>query len=179
MRAAKPEALPFGWICPLAEPYLRGYRAKVECANGLRGFSFSLEHRRSAGARRDGTLGFFVGFLIKPGVFVHLKPAAPECLIFAFINPIGGSLHRAQVRDSKGTLRWTSGYIRWLTHRPPRFEFYETERTALIRHASMREWPAEKIQHFTRNFFIETLAWLVRSGLVRRWRELSVISAKE
>jgi hypothetical protein len=30
----------------------------------------------------------------------------------------------------------------------------------------MREWPPEKYQHFSGNFFIETLAWLVRSGLV-------------
>ncbi|MGH9792066.1 MAG: hypothetical protein ACRD5W_12725, partial [Candidatus Acidiferrales bacterium] len=29
-------------------------------------------------------------------------------------------------------------------------------------------WPPEKYQHYSRNFFIETLAWLVRSGLVRR-----------
>jgi hypothetical protein len=29
----------------------------------------------------------------------------------------------------------------------------------------MREWPPEKFQHFSGNFFIETLAWLVRSGL--------------
>jgi hypothetical protein len=174
MRVAKPKALSFDWIRPLAEPYLRGYRAKSERVNGLRGFSFSLKPSRG-----KGTLGFFVGFLIEPARFAHLKPSAPECLIFAFIEPIGGSLHRAQVRDADGTLLWTSGYIRWLTHRPPRFEFYETERTALIRHASMRGWPAEKVQHFARNFFVETLAWLVRSGLVRRWRELSVIAAKK
>ncbi|HEV3219826.1 MAG TPA: hypothetical protein VGZ48_08645 [Candidatus Acidoferrales bacterium] len=177
-RAANPkspavEAVSFDWIRPLAEPYLRGFRAKAENANGLRGFSFSLKPRSG-----KSSLGFFVGFLTGPGSFAHLKPAAPECLIFAFIEPIGGSLHRAQVRDANGALRWTSGYIRWLTHRPPRFEFYESERTALIRHASMRGWPAEKIQHFAGNFFTETLAWLVRSGLVRRWRELSITAAK-
>jgi hypothetical protein len=32
----------------------------------------------------------------------------------------------------------------------------------------MRAWPREKFEHFSRNFFIETLAWLVRSGLVRK-----------
>ena len=158
---------------------MRGYGARPECKKGLRGFSFSLKPRRAAGIRANGALGFFVGYLIEPGGYAHLNPAAPECLIFAFIEPIGGSLHRAQVRDAKGTLRWTSGYIRWLTHRPPRFEFYETERTALIRHASMRGWPSEKIQHFAGNFFTETLAWLVRSGLVRHWRDLSVLAAKD
>jgi hypothetical protein len=178
VRATKPAAisagaLPIDWIRPLAEPYLRGYRAKPERVKGLRGFSFSLKPSRAR-----GSLGFFVGYLIEPGAFAHLKPAAPECLIFAFVEPIGGPVHRAQVRDANGTLRWTSGYIRWLTHRPPRFEFFESERTALIRHASICTWPAEKIQHFAGNFFTETLAWLVRSGLVRRWRELSVAGAK-
>jgi hypothetical protein len=177
--AQPPESLSIDWIRPLAEPYLRGFRARAESTNGLRGFTFSLEPRRTAGARTKNALGFFVGFLIEPAAYAHLKPAAPECLIFAFIEPVGGALHRAQVHDAKGALLWTSGYIRWLTHRPPRFEFYEAERTALIRHTSMQGWPAEKIQHFAGNFFTETLAWLVRSGLVRRWRELSEITTKK
>ncbi|MFZ0821937.1 MAG: hypothetical protein WAM91_17880 [Candidatus Acidiferrales bacterium] len=169
-----PLNLSINWIRSLAEPYLRGYRAKPERADGLRGYYFSLK----PAARGSGALGFFVGFLGETGAFAHLRPAAPECLIFAFIDPTGGPLHRAQVRDPKGTLRWTSGYIAWLTHRPPKFQFYETERTALIRHASMRAWPAEEIQHLAGNFFTETLAWLVRSGLVRRWRELSAAAMK-
>jgi hypothetical protein len=32
----------------------------------------------------------------------------------------------------------------------------------------MRDWPRGKYEHFSRNFFIESLAWLVRSGLVRK-----------
>jgi hypothetical protein len=32
----------------------------------------------------------------------------------------------------------------------------------------MRDWPAGKLRHLSQNFFIETLAWLVRSALVRR-----------
>lgn len=35
----------------------------------------------------------------------------------------------------------------------------------------MGDWPAEKREHMARNFFIETLAWLVRSGLVRKLKE--------
>ncbi len=38
----------------------------------------------------------------------------------------------------------------------------------MVRHQSMRDWPPEKYEHFSRNFFIETLAWLVRSGTVRK-----------
>jgi hypothetical protein len=179
MRPAKCEdlssaALHFNWIRALAEPYLRGYRAKPERSNGLRGFSFSLKPRGGKGA-----MGFFVGFLVEPGAYAHLKPVAPECLIFAFVEPVGGHLHRAQIRNAEGTLRWTSGYIAWLTHRPPKFQLYEAERTALIRHASLRGCPPAKIQHLAGNFFTETLAWLVRSGLVRRWRELSAAPAKK
>jgi hypothetical protein len=37
----------------------------------------------------------------------------------------------------------------------------------------MTEWPPEKYQHFSGNFFIETLAWLVRSGLVKKLCEAS------
>lgn len=59
-------------------------------------------------------------------------------------------------------------YIGWLTHRIPRFVFCEDGRLAMVRHASMREWPAAKHGHLSRNFFIETMAWLVRSGLVKR-----------
>lgn len=67
-------------------------------------------------------------------------------------------------------MRKTHEYIRWLTHRPPRFAFYPDALPAMVRHVSMREWPRGKYAHFSRNFFIETLAWLVRSGLVRKLR---------
>jgi hypothetical protein len=68
-------------------------------------------------------------------------------------------------------VRKTFEYIRWLTHRPPRFVFHENEEAAMARHASMKDWPAAKREHLSRNFFIETLCWLVRSGLVRKLRE--------
>jgi hypothetical protein len=45
---------------------------------------------------------------------------------------------------------------------------FDDRDTVLIRHFSMREWPPENFQNFSRNFFIATLAWLVRSGLVRK-----------
>ncbi len=161
------DTLPIQWIRPLAAPYLRGYRATIERARGLRGYSF---HVSPLGAK--DTLGFFVGYLTEPIEFSYLKPEAPECLIFAFVEPVTGALHAAQVRDKDGTLRWTFEYIRWLTHRPPRFELFENKRAAMVRHFSMREWPVDKYEHFSRNFYTETLAWLVRSGLVRRWRDL-------
>lgn len=136
--------------------------------NGLRGYSFQLRSAHPA-----GITGFFVGYLIGAAKFSHLQTALPECVVMAFVEPLRSELRRAQIENAKGTLRWTFEYIRWLSHRPPRFEFYEEKREALVRHVSMRDWPREKWEHFSRNFYIETLAWLVRSGLVRRWRSLA------
>jgi len=148
---------------------LRDFRAHEETAGGLRGHFFALKSAKPA-----GTLGFFAGYVTDAAKFGFLKASAPECAVFASIEPLRGELRRTQIENVKGTVRWTFEYIRWLNHRPPRFEFYEDERYVLVRHASMREWPAEKWEHFSRNFYIETLAWLVRSGLVRRWRELAL-----
>jgi hypothetical protein len=67
-------------------------------------------------------------------------------------------------------LRKIAEYIGWLTHRPPRFSFFDSREVVLARHFSMRELPAAKRKHYSRNFFIETLAWLVRSGLVAKLR---------
>jgi len=72
------------------------------------------------------------------------------------------------VTEEGSLLRRTAEYIGWLTHRPPRFAFFEQREIVLVRHFSVREWPRERQQHYSRNFFIETLAWLVRSGLVRK-----------
>lgn len=114
------------------------------------------------------TAGFFVGYLIDSKGLAFLSPQPPECLIFAFLHPVGGDTHSRLVREPGSLMRKTFEYIRWLTHRPPRFVFHEGESAAMARHVTMRDWPAEKHEHFSRNFFIETLAWLVRSGLVRR-----------
>jgi hypothetical protein len=79
-------------------------------------------------------------------------------------------LHKELVAREDSLLRKTAEYIGWLTHRPPRFAFFEDRDVVLVRHFSMRSWPEAKYQHYSRNFFIETLAWLVRSGLVAKLR---------
>ena len=164
------QQLKYRWIRELAEPYLRGYKIKTENSRGLLGYSFFL---KPEGAKRAATLGFFVGYLTAAASLDYLRPAPPECLVFVFVEPVRGALHRSQVLDDDGILRWTAGYIAWLMHPPPRFEFHTDRRAALVRHFSMREWPVEKYQHFSRNFFIETLAWLARTGLLRRWRDFA------
>ncbi|MBI3661817.1 MAG: hypothetical protein HY234_02025 [Acidobacteria bacterium] len=155
---------PIGWIRALAAPYLRSYRARVARTGSLRGCWFEAPRSR-AGTRR----GFFVGYLVSAADFAFLQPQPPECIVFAFVAPVGGSPHRRLVRAPESLLRKTFAYIRWLTHRLPRFVFFEDRLPAMVRHLSMREWPAEKYEHLSRNFFIETCAWLVRSGLTRKF----------
>lgn len=115
--------------------------------------------------------GFFVGYLMDGDGYSFFSPEPPECLVFAWISPVGGALHRRLVAEPGSLVRKTFEYIRWLTHRPPRFVFHEKQLPAMARHGSMRVWPAEKHLHLSQNFFIETLAWLVRSGLVRKLKE--------
>lgn len=117
--------------------------------------------------------GFFVGYLVDGVDFPFLRPEPPECLVFAWIRPVGGRLHKRLAIEPDSLLRKTFEYIRWLTHRPPRFVFHEHELPVMARHWPMGNWPIEKQKHLSRNFFIETLAWLVRSGLVRKLKEES------
>jgi hypothetical protein len=152
------------WIRTLAAPYLRGYRAVAESRGAFRGYRFVAPGTSGTRARR----GFFVGYLIDPAKREFLKAQPPECIVFAFIEPLNSASHRRLVREEGSLLRQTTKYIGWLTHRPPRFKFFENRETVLVRHFSMRGWPPEKHKHFSGNFFIETLAWLVRSGLVRK-----------
>jgi hypothetical protein len=169
------------WIRPLAAPYLRGYRAYPQRRGSLRGFWFvhpaacgplqqhsSNEAARSSKPAGESSAGFFVGYLEEPTGYEYLRSELPECLVFAFVDPPAGATYRRLVAEPGSLLPKTFEYIRWLTHRPPRFEFHEGKIVVMVRHQSMRAWPVEKYEHLSGNFFIETLAWLVRSALVRK-----------
>ena len=160
------EAHPDRWIETLAEPYLRAYLAVPETKGNLRGYRFFA--RGPAGSRTR--CGFFVGYLLRDTRFEFLQPHCPECIVFAFVEPAVGATRRRLVAADGSLLRRTWEYIRWLTHRAPRFVFFEDRNEVLVRHFSMRGWPEKKYEHYSRNFFIETLAWLVRSGLVKQFR---------
>jgi len=163
--------LPIEWIPDLARPYLCGYRFFRESKPGLLGYWAASRPPRSSRSRlTTGSAGFFVGYLLAGREFAFLQPQPPECLVFAFVQPAGSPLHARLVESGDGLLRKTFEYIHWLTHRPPRFSFFEQELPTLVRHQSMRDWPKKKYKHLSRNFFIETMAWLVRSGLVRKLR---------
>jgi hypothetical protein len=165
------------WIPSLAEPYLRGYAPRFEAGHSLLGYRFLARPSTSPSPSRKkarqpasetASAGFFIGFLLANRGLAFLKPTPPEFLVFCFVEPLGGRLHRRLVSEPESLMRRTAEYIRWLTHHPPRFELFAEERTALVRHVSTQEWPAGRIEHYARNFSIETLAWLVRSALVRR-----------
>lgn len=190
-RTENSSAKSLAWIRELAAPYLKGYAAAAAREDGLRGWWFvcngmtparekkSERHARLC-ADRKATAGFFVGYLNDPtGKYSFLHPEPPECLVFAWIDPTGSELHEKLVTQPGSLMRKTFEYIRWLTHRPPRFVFHEAEAAAMARHASMKDWPPEKREHLSRNFFIETLAWLVRSGLVRKLREEAMLVRDE
>lgn len=187
-RRSKSKPVPVAWIRGLAAPYLRGYEAEAAREDELEGYWFLADGvaapKRTAGkgvsrrsTKREPTVGFFVGYLNKAsGTYSFLHPQPPECLVFAWIDRPGSPLHEDLVRQPGSLVRRIFEYIRWLTHRPPRFVFHEAEAAVMARHASMAAWPLEKRQHLSRNFFIETLAWLVRSGLVRKLREEAMLS---
>jgi len=154
------------WIPELVEPYLRGYAPHKETRGALHGYRFI-----SPASGRGARMGFFLGYLTKESGWKFLAPMAPECIVFAYIEPLGGATHRALVAAEGSMMRATHEYIRWLTHRPPRFQLFEKKTPTLVRHIPLSAWPARRIPHYSRNFFIETLAWLVRSALVQKLRE--------
>lgn len=170
--SSAPDVPTTSWIRALARPYLKGYRPVAAARSGaLRGWWFlglpgAAPHKTPRAGRLSPQAGFFVGYLVEEAGFDYLSPRTPECLAFAFLQPVGSEAHKRVVDAPASLLRHTHEYIRWLTHRPPRFELHTGELALLVRHASMRDWPAEGREHLSRNLFIETLAWLVRSGLV-------------
>ncbi len=175
------------WIAQLAEPYLRGYAPRVASEPGLAGCWFDAgriadaegEKRGGKGkpgnesaASRRGQVsrecGFFAGFLKDPKRYPYLEAHTPACLVFVWFREPGGELHKRVVAAQGSLLRKTHEYIRWLTHRPPRFALFENEFVTMVRQQPLQDWPPDKYAHYARNFFIETLAWLVRSGLVKK-----------
>lgn len=159
------------WIVPLAEPYLRGYSPRFRRDKLLVGYRFLAPNPSSSRGKARAAKGLN-SIAPRAGFFLgYLKHAPPECIVFCFVEPRGSRFHRRIVSAPESLMRRTAEYVRWLTHRPPRFEFFADKEVALVRHVSMREWPEGKIEHFSGNFFVETLAWLVRSALVRRLPE--------
>jgi hypothetical protein len=163
-RSIQNEIRAVGWIRDLARPYLKGYEPALESSGALRGYRFS----RTLGRGKKARAGFFAGFLVASRGFESFEPALPECVLFAFVDPPGSALHEQLVARPGSLFRWTHEYISWLTHHPPRFQFSASAPAGLVRHLPVSCWPEGRRAHYANNFLIEGLAWLVRSGLVRK-----------
>jgi hypothetical protein len=148
------------WLPELAEGYLRPYSRVLPLRRaGLWGFSLeSQEGPRGA--------GFFVGFLTgKVSRSAGFAPASlhpPECIVLAYARPAGSGLHRRLVRRPKSLFRRGHELL------ANRFQFQETSWAVLARHVPLSAFPPREQEKYARNFFKETLALLVRSGLPRR-----------
>ncbi len=163
-RSIENEIRAIGWIRDLARPYLKGFEPALESSGPLRGYRFS----RALGRGKRTRAGFFAGFLMASRGFESFEPAPPECVLFAFVDPQGSAAHERLVARPESLFRSTHEYISWLTHHPPRFQFSRSAPAGLVRHLPVSCWPEGRRAHYANNFLIEGLAWLARSGLVRR-----------
>ncbi|MDE3136057.1 MAG: hypothetical protein KGL59_05760 [Acidobacteriota bacterium] len=163
-RSIESEIRAVGWIRDLARPYLKGFDPALESSDSLHGYRFS----RAAGRGKKVHAGFFAGFLIASRGFETFEPAPPECVLFAYVGPPGSVPHKQLVAQPGSLFRSTHEYISWLTHHPPRFQFSASAPVGLVRHLPVSCWPEGRRAHYAKNFLIEGMAWLVRSGLVRR-----------
>jgi hypothetical protein len=148
------------WLRELAAGYLRDYTAiRPGEGGGLWGYFYETDRSRAQA-------GFFAGFLTAQRSPFLLEP--PECAVFAFARPVGSRLHRRLVCEPKSPFRRSFELLTKYTNRRPRFEFHETEWSALIRHQPLAAYPRQEWEKYARNFYMETLALLVRSGLPRQ-----------
>ena len=133
----------------LAAGYLRGFKSYPEQTDERWGYCFV--RRR---ARQEA--GVFVGFL---------SPQAPECVVAAFARPARSALHKKMVGAKESLFRVSHQRVAKYTPRAPRWELRERAELALARRTPLEAFPADDAEKYARNFFIESLALLVRSGL--------------
>jgi hypothetical protein len=86
-------------------------------------------------------------------------------VVFAFVRPLRSRPHDRWVGAARSPFRRAYERLTKYTVRRPRFEFHEERLPAILRHVSLATFPAGERDKHARNFFTETLALLVRSGL--------------
>ena len=145
------------WLRELAVGYLRGFASVPEQEEDRWGYAFV--------AQRGAKAGIFVGFLTAPARGRALALEPPECVVYVFVRPATSPLHRKLVREKQSLLRQTFQRIVKYTARKPRWEFFERDEVVLARHVPLAAFPPDDQEKYARNFFIETLSLLVRSGL--------------
>ena len=164
--------IPCPWLPELARSYLRRFEnVKPLRQRGLWGYTLESHSAR-------GRYGFFVGFNLPLGRKPRTRqpPELPECAVFAYARP---PLHRKLVRDAGSPFRRAYELLTKYTNRRPRFEFHEKNWRALARRVSLAAFPAGDEEKYARNFFMETLALFVRSGLTEKLASLSAGKEKQ
>lgn len=151
------------WLPELAAGYLREFpECKLVESGGLWGYLYERKKGRTS-------VGFFAGFLTaRPRGAPRASPTPlqpPECAIFAYVQPAGSRLHRRLVGREASLFRRSFELLTKYTARRPRFEFSEKGPWALIRHTPLAGFPPGDCEKYARNFFVETLAVVVRSNL--------------
>lgn len=99
--------------------------------------------------------------------------------MFAYARPSRSALHNKLVRDAGSPFRRAYELLTKYTNRRPRFEFHEKDWRALVRHVPLAAFPAGEEEKYARNFFMETLALFVRSGLTEKLASLSAGKEKQ
>lgn len=141
--------VPCPWLCELAAGYLRQFAdARARRSARLWGYSFERKHGRNR-------VAFFVGFSTRRS----------RCTVFAAVRPQTGKLRQRLVRRRGSQFRRAYDLLTKYTARRPRFEFREQGEAAILRRVPLSQFPSHQREKYARNFFMETLALLVRSGL--------------
>ena len=154
------------WLRELAAGYLRGFTGRPEQKEDRWGFAFLRKRGKHEAPTSSGQAGFFVGFLTAaPSRRSGPVLEPPECAVFAFVRPATSALHRQLVRGKQSLIRQSYQRIIKYTARRPRWEFFERGEVALVRHVPLATFPPNDQEKYARNFLIETLSLLVRSGL--------------
>jgi hypothetical protein len=149
------------WLPELAQGYLRRFeKVKPLRAGGLWGYR--LENRVAR-----GRCGFFVGFILsaRGAAKAPQTHEFPQCGVFAYVRPARSAFHRKLVRGEGSAFRRAYELLTKYTNRRPRFEFHQNDWRALVRRVPLAAFPAGEEEKYTRNFLMETLALVVRSGL--------------
>lgn len=162
-----------GWLRPLAESYLGPFALFARQSGGLSGYFFERQRGRSA-------VGFFVGFLSGDSrLYRQLHPQAPECVVAAFVRPARSRFHREVVSQPGSMFRQSYELLLKYTPTRPRFEFYEEAAVAIVRHVPLANFPRRLQSRYARNFFIESLALIVRTRLPEYLRGVKLGAARE
>ncbi|MGH9650641.1 MAG: hypothetical protein ACRD3I_09255 [Terriglobales bacterium] len=151
----------------LVAGYLRGFKSYPEQTDEHWGYCF-VRQRAGQAPPSAGQAGIFVGFLMaapcgKKDAASTFHP--PECVVGGFVRPARSALRRKLVGAKQSAFRLSHQRVMKYTSRRPRWEFRERAELALARHVPLASFPADDVEKYARNFFIESLALLVRSGL--------------